>query len=77
MRNIEINITKCLQWFNSTGEFMDEKFCLLFVQNSYNEIRILSLFKKKMELPKRRTIPLHNYDSPPPKSSVLSFILLR
>lgn len=47
MRNIEINITKCLQWFNSTGEFMDEKFCLLFVQNSYNEIRILSLFKKK------------------------------
>ena len=29
---------------------MDEKFCLLFVQNSYNEIRFLSLFKKKINV---------------------------
>lgn len=26
---LEINITKCQQWFDSKGEFMGEKCCLL------------------------------------------------
>lgn len=48
---------KYLQWFNSTGEFMDEKFCLLFVKILIMRLEFFHYLKKKMELPRENHSP--------------------